>query len=121
MADDLQSAAVAADDPDDPTTCYCPVGGIMDLLGRRYAIQVVCVVAALGPVRYGDIEAAFGGVSSSTLSARLAELTEAGLLERDQHDTIPPRVEYSLTEAGEELGERLGPLLDWVEAHEYPD
>ena len=62
-------------------------------------MQVICVVGALQPVRYGEIEAAFGDVSSSTLSTRLRELTDADLLEREQHDTIPPRVEYALTAA----------------------
>lgn len=99
-------------------TCYCPLGGVMDLLGRKYALQLVCVVGALQPVRYGDIESAFGDVSSSTLSTRLADLTEAALLERTQYDTIPPRVEYELTDTGTELCERLQPLLDWVEARD---
>lgn len=87
----------------------------MDLLSSKYAIQVICVVGALQPVRYGEIETAFGEVSSSTLSTRLSELTESGLLEREQHDTIPPRVEYSLTADGEDLCEFLEPLLQWVE------
>ncbi|WP_255149435.1 winged helix-turn-helix transcriptional regulator [Halorarius halobius] len=95
--------------------CLCPLDGVMDLLSRKYAMQVVCVVGALQPARYGDIEEAFGEVSSSTLSARLGELTEAGLLDRDQHDTIPPRVEYRLTDDGAELHERLEPLVEWAE------
>lgn len=95
--------------------CYCPLGGVMDLLGRKYAMQVVCVVGALGPVRYGTIEERFGEVSSSTLSTRLGELTDAGLLDREQYDTIPPRVEYALTPEGEALAERLEPLLRWIE------
>lgn len=86
----------------------------MDLLARRHAIQVVCVVGALQPVRYGEIESAFGDVSSSTLSTRLGELTEAGLLARDQHGTIPPRVEYSLTDDGADLCALLEPLLAWA-------
>lgn len=95
--------------------CYCPLGGVMDLLSRKYAIQVVCVVGALQPVRYGEVEATFGSVSSSTLSARLDELTEAGLLDRERYAEIPPRVEYSLTDEGAELCTLLEPLLDWVE------
>lgn len=95
--------------------CYCPIGGVMDLLSKKYAIQVICVVGALEPVRYGEIEDAFGDVSSSTLSARLSELTDADLLERKQHDTIPPQVEYRLTADGEELCELLEPLVRWAE------
>jgi DNA-binding HxlR family transcriptional regulator len=114
MADPPQNARVAGE-PDEPTRCYCPLDGVLDLLSRKYAIHVVCAVGALQPARYGDIEAAFGGVSSSTLSARLGELTEAGLLAREQHDTIPPQVEYSLTADGETLCGLLEPLLDWAE------
>lgn len=98
--------------------CLCPVGGVMDLLSRKYAIQVICAVGLLRPVRYSEIEAAFDEVSSSTLSTRLEELTEAGLLEREQYDTIPPRVEYDLTGEGEQLRELLEPLVRWAEDHQ---
>lgn len=100
---------------DGESTCLCPLGGVMDLLSRKHAMQVVCVVGELGPVRYGRIEDTFGEVSSSTLSARLDELTEAGLLTRERYDEIPPRVEYDLTADGEQLAERLEPLLLWAE------
>jgi DNA-binding HxlR family transcriptional regulator len=100
------------------TTCYCPLGGVMDLLSRRYAMQVVCVVGAIGPARYGEIEETFGEVSSSTLSTRLDDLVEAGLLSREQYAEIPPRVEYELTEKGDELRERLDPLLEWAETQD---
>lgn len=99
---------------DDPE-CYCPLGGVMDVLSRKYAMQVICIVGALEPVRYGEIETTFGDVSSSTLSTRLQELTEAGILDREQHDTIPPQVEYSLTDDGEQLCALLEPLLRWAE------
>ncbi len=110
--------------PDDPTvensdiTCYCPLGGVMDLLSRRYAMQVICVVGAIGPARYGEIEDTFGEVSSSTLSARLDDLVEAGYLSREQYAEIPPRVEYELTETGDELREKLDPLLEWADEQE---
>lgn len=100
--------------------CYCQLGGVMDLLSRQAAMQVICVVGAIGPARYGDIEEAFGDVSSSTLSARLDDLVGAGYLEREQYAEIPPRVEYDLTPAGKELCERLQPLLEWAEDHEMP-
>ncbi|MBP1985779.1 winged helix-turn-helix transcriptional regulator [Halolamina salifodinae] len=97
--------------PDAPE-CYCRLEGVIDLLSRKYAMQIVCVVDHLGTARYGELESAFGGdVSSSTLSARLDDLVSADLLEREQYDEIPPRVEYTLTGDGESLAERLEPLL----------
>lgn len=113
MAGDTTTTDETAEPSDEPT-CYCPLGGVMDLLSRKYTIQVICVVGALEPVRYGEIEHAFGDVSSSTLSTRLEDLTAAGLLDREQYDEIPPRVEYRLTEDGAALAERLEPLLEWV-------
>lgn len=94
--------------------CYCQLDGVIDLLSRQYAMQVICVVGAIGPARYGEIEASFDGVSSSTLSTRLNELVDAGYLSRHQYEEIPPRVEYDLTGAGEQLCERLQPLLEWA-------
>jgi DNA-binding HxlR family transcriptional regulator len=114
MSQDTASADETTELPDD-TRCYCPLGGVMDLLSRKFAMQVVCVVGALEPVRYGEIEQAFEEVSSSTLSTRLDDLTEAGLLEREQYDEIPPRVEYRLTDEGAELRTLLDPLLEWAQ------
>lgn len=109
----------AVTDPSEPSKidqyCLCPLGGVIDLLSRRYAIQLICVVGAIGPARYGNIEETLDGLSSSTLSTRLDELVEAGIFSREQYGEIPPRVEYELTETGEELRGYLEPLLKWAE------
>lgn len=98
--------------------CYCHFDGIMDLISRKYAIQVICLVGVLQPVRYAEIEETLAEVSSSTLSTRLDELTEAGFLHRERYAEIPPRVEYSITEQGVELCELLDPVLQWANDHD---
>jgi DNA-binding HxlR family transcriptional regulator len=113
---DQSSTPTTNEDPFADARCYCRLGGTIDLLSGKYAVQLICGIGILQPARYGEIEAAFGDVSSSTLSARLDELTEAGLLDREQYDEIPPRVEYRLTEDGAELRALLEPLLEWVES-----
>ena len=100
----------AGEDP----ACHCLLSAPMALLGRKYAMVIVCVVANHGTVRFGDIEDHLPSASTSTLSTRLDELVEAALVERERYAEIPPRVEYELSDEGEELGERLEPLLDWV-------
>lgn len=105
------TGASTSNDPD----CYCPLGGVIDLLSRRYAMQLICVVGAHGPARYGEIEESFDEVSSSTLSTRLDDFVEAGILDRERYAEIPPRVEYELTDVGRELCDHLEPLLSWVE------
>jgi DNA-binding HxlR family transcriptional regulator len=95
-------------------TCYCPLTGVIDTLGRKYAMQLVSIIGAHESLRFGEIEDHVPTASSSTLSSRLDEFEAAGLVSREQYDEIPPRVEYSLTEDGEEVRRRLEPLLAWA-------
>ena len=101
--------------PEDSPACYCPLEGTLETLSAKYAMQVVCAVGAFGTARFSDLEGAIPGASTSTLSARLEDLADAGLVAREQYDEIPPRVEYSLTGDGRALCERLVPLLEWAD------
>jgi DNA-binding HxlR family transcriptional regulator len=98
----------------DELPCRCLACDLLEVIGRKYAIDVLCIVAVHEPVRFGTVEEHLPDASTSTLSTRLDELEEHGLLERERFDEIPPRVEYSLTGDGEELGERLEPLVEWA-------
>jgi DNA-binding HxlR family transcriptional regulator len=109
-----------ATSPPEPTcdvdgTCYCPLTGVIDALSRKYAMQLVSIVGAHDSLRFGEIEAHLTSASSSTISKRLSEFEEAGLIARTQYAEIPPRVEYALTDDGHEVRERLEPLLQWAE------
>ena len=54
-------------------------------------------------MRFNEFKQTLGGIPPRTLAARLAELEEAGVLERRVLDTRPPRAEYRLTETGRRL------------------
>lgn len=95
-------------------TCYCPITGVITTLSRKYAIQLVSIVGAHDSLRFGEIEAHLPNASASTISKRLDEFEDAGLVSRTQYDEIPPRVEYSLTDDGDEVRTRLEPLLEWA-------
>jgi DNA-binding HxlR family transcriptional regulator len=73
-----------------------------DLLERRYALSVL-YVAHEGALRFNEFLGALGSVPPTTLAARLAELAEAGILERAVVDARPPRVEYRITTCGREV------------------
>jgi DNA-binding HxlR family transcriptional regulator len=51
------------------------------------------------------------------LAQTLRILEADGLVHRDARPVVPPHVEYSLTERGSELGERMVPLMDWIAEH----
>lgn len=96
-------------------TCYCPLTGMIGVLSRKYAMQLVSIIGAHDSLRFGEIEEHLASASTSTISKRLGEFEEAGLVSRTHYDEIPPRVEYTLTDDGYEVRERLEPLLEWAE------
>lgn len=95
-------------------TCYCPLTGIIDTLSRKYAMQLISIIGAHESMRFAEIEEHLPDASTSTISRRLSEFEEAGIVTRTQYDEIPPRVEYALTAEGREVRDRLEPLLEWA-------
>jgi len=81
-----------------------------DLLERRWSLTILYASSQSGALRFNDFLDACGRIPPNTLSARLAELEEAGLLERRVVDDRPPRVEYRLTERGLQLRSLLHAL-----------
>ena len=72
------------------------------LLERRWVVSVLWA-SYEGAVRFNEFKQAVGAIPPRTLSLRLVELEEAGLLERRVIDARPPRVEYQLTDEGRRL------------------
>lgn len=95
--------------------CLCPLSDFFAELSRKYSLELICVIGHHEPARFTTIEEHFPSASTSTISNRLGNLAELGFVTREQYDEIPPRVEYSLTESGDELCERLLPVLEWIE------
>jgi DNA-binding HxlR family transcriptional regulator len=73
-----------------------------DLLERRHTLTIV-YASHSGASRFNEFLQAIGKIPPATLAARLAELEEAGVLERHVVDSRPPYVEYRLTERGLKL------------------
>jgi DNA-binding HxlR family transcriptional regulator len=76
------------------------------LLERRWTISIL-YASFEGAERFNEYRAALGPVPPATLTVRLTELVDAGLLERRVLDTRPPAVEYRLTRRGR----RFEPVL----------
>jgi DNA-binding HxlR family transcriptional regulator len=91
--------------------CLCPATPLAKLIGRRYTLGLLSLIANHGTVRFGELRSRLGDVSSSTLASRLADLEQAGLIERTVHPETPPRVAYSLRPRGRELCRMLTGFL----------
>jgi DNA-binding HxlR family transcriptional regulator len=77
-----------------------------DLLERRWTLSIL-YASIEGAARFNEFREALGRVPPATLTARLNELVDAGLLERHVLETRPPAVEYRMTSRGR----RFEPLL----------
>jgi DNA-binding HxlR family transcriptional regulator len=73
-----------------------------DLLERRWTVSILWA-SSEGAVRFNEFLQVLGPVSPATLTARLTELEQAGVLERQVIEARPTRVEYRLTPRGLEL------------------
>lgn len=100
--------------------CFIPAQKILHIISRKWTIQLFFLLQENQKLRYNEIRHSLqkgwknNKISDSTLSARLTELTEEGLLERKVFTEMPPKVEYSLTEEGRSLTQALEPLMKWA-------
>jgi len=93
------------------------VSALLDLLGKAHTMALLREFAfAEGPLRFSELEASLG-ISPNTLSLRLSELVDAGLLDREAYDEIPPRVEYRPTDRAEDLFPAFGHIHRWAVEH----
>jgi DNA-binding HxlR family transcriptional regulator len=91
---------------------YCPIAATMDLLNGKWTLHILRELMD-GRKRFNELGRALGSVSSRTLCCRLRELEEQGILVREIKNTIPPWVEYELTDKGRALNHVLDSIAEW--------
>ena len=89
----------------------CSVAKTLDVVGEWWTLLILRD-AFDGKRRFDDFHASLG-MARSVLTARLKKLTDSGVLERSRYSEHPPRYEYELTEAGQELRGVLTALRAW--------
>lgn len=75
---------------------------IIKIISSRWMLAILHELLE-GPKRPSEINKAHERISAKTLTLRLRELEECGLVHRESFDVIPPRVEYSLTSTGRDF------------------
>jgi DNA-binding HxlR family transcriptional regulator len=91
-----------------------PIERAMELIGDKYSFQIIHLLNQHVCLRFIELENKITGISPRTLSARLKHLDRYGLIERHQYATIPPKVEYTLTQKGKDLSLVLSALDTWT-------
>jgi len=94
--------------------CLCPLEGVIDTIGKKWALLVVNAIGNHGRLRFSRMMEELHGISPTTLTDTLQELQRERLIMRESFAEIPPRVEYSLTKDGAKLRIAILPLLQWA-------
>jgi DNA-binding HxlR family transcriptional regulator len=99
----------------DADTLMKETAKLRKIITKRGTLEILIpLCCTTTSVRYIKFRNTMKGFSSKTLAKRLKELDENGILERQAYDEIPPRVEYRLTNKGQELVESIIDLLNWM-------
>lgn len=94
----------------------CPSRVVLDHVTSKWGVLVLVSLKGR-TLRWGQLRRSVEGVSEKMLAQTLKTFERDGLVARVAHPVIPPHVEYSLTERGDDLVALLYPLLDWVAAN----
>jgi DNA-binding HxlR family transcriptional regulator len=93
------------------------LASILARIGDKWTVFVVGLLAER-TMRFTELRRAIGGVSQRMLTLTLRGLEEDGLVSRTVYPTIPPRVDYALTDLGRTLIDPLVVLGDWAKANQ---
>ena len=92
------------------------VAPVLNRVGDKWSMLIVMILSN-GPKRFSELKRAIDGISQRMLTLSLRGLERDGLVTRTVTPTIPPRVDYELTELGVSLREPVMALGDWAIEH----
>ena len=92
------------------------VSRVLARIGDKWTILVVMLLGG-GPRRFNDIKRQVDGISQRMLTLTLRMLERDGMVRRTVTPTIPPRVDYELTDLGRSLLEPVQGLGGWAQAN----
>ncbi len=90
----------------------CPIDNTFSLIGKRFTIHILRDMMMFDKTRFNQFLDSIEDANPKTLSIRLKELEQTGLISRKVYDEVPVRIEYHLTEKGKQLR----PILEQMAA-----
>lgn len=94
----------------------CPVETTLLLIGEKWKVLILRDLIG-GTKRFGELKKSISSISQKVLTQQLRGMEEDGLVIRKVYAEVPPRVEYSLSEAGSSLKPILDSMWAWGERY----
>jgi DNA-binding HxlR family transcriptional regulator len=102
--------------PADVWSVDCPSRRVLELIANKWALLVIPLLRGK-PQRNNELLRKVGGISQKMLTQTLRDLELNGLVLREDHQTVPPHVEYRLSPLGLSLSKTLIAVDRWAEAN----
>ncbi|MCH4207252.1 MAG: helix-turn-helix transcriptional regulator [Solobacterium sp.] len=99
----------------------CPLEYGLELFGGKWKSRVICVLSEKKVLRYSLLRKEMTNITDAVLASTLKELIADDIIQRQQYDEIPPRVEYSLTAKGKSVVPILRSICHWSGAYHKED
>lgn len=109
----LSHPALPADMPAPDAGGCLATREILDRIGDKWSLYIVATLAN-GPRRFNELKRGIDGISQRMLTLTLRGLERDGLITRTMYPTIPPRVDYELTDMGRTLLKPVMALVNWA-------
>ncbi|WP_372630292.1 winged helix-turn-helix transcriptional regulator [Cohnella sp.] len=97
----------------------CPIELAVSLFSGKWKTTIICKLME-GKKRYGELKKLIVGINHKMLAEQLRELEDAGIISREVYPVVPPKVEYALTELGEQLKPAIQLLQQWGRQFQIP-
>lgn len=91
----------------------CPVTPVIQMLQGKWKLQILYELCIQSPLRFGQLKKLLLPITNTMLTNALKELEADGLVNRQQFNEIPPRVEYTLTQKGQDLLPVFYAIAQW--------
>ncbi|NIH82624.1 winged helix-turn-helix transcriptional regulator [Amycolatopsis viridis] len=96
----------------------CPARTVLDTLANKWNLLVLSSLRRHdGPMRFNELRRLLEGITQKSLTQTLRVLERDGLVDRAVYPTVPPRVEYAVTDLGAQVGDMFSILGDWAQEH----
>lgn len=93
----------------------CPATFAFQVIGGKWNLPILAILSENDTIRYNELKRSLNGITGTMLTNCLKDLIDYGVIHREQYNEVPPRVEYSLTEAGKKLVPLVESIVAWGE------
>ncbi|QIX61742.1 helix-turn-helix transcriptional regulator [Hymenobacter lutimineralis] len=95
---------------------FCPVRTTLNVLGGKWKLLILSYLLE-GTRRYGELRRLMPEITEKMLIQELREMEQDGLVQRVVYQQVPPKVEYLLTEHGQQVQPLLNSLVAWGQGY----